>query len=190
MSKTYLYRMFDRDDTLLYVGISKSVLTRLGQHMTDKEWLPSQGYIRWLTYPSRETAEAAEKKAIIREKPQWNVIYSERSTNQDLQNYSMFPEKLAKECIRQDFRIRHYGKCRMLSGGSKPCKWEDVVVLHGFCCRFSFDQYFFEKKDNEYYRAIMTSYLDAYLQIDADRDIVIPLLGEWPQQMLLKCGKH
>jgi hypothetical protein len=37
----HLYRHFDKDGTLLYVGISLSAINRLGQHKDNAHWFSS-----------------------------------------------------------------------------------------------------------------------------------------------------
>lgn len=72
MQRTTLYRAFDEQDRLLYVGITGDPFARLGQHH-------GAGWTKWtarLTFESFETrteAEAAELAAIRTEDPVWNV---------------------------------------------------------------------------------------------------------------------
>lgn len=78
---TCLYRLFDADDVLLYVGISKSGLMRLGQHLTEKPWASdvARTTIEWFT--SRSEAAAAEVAAIVTEKPRHNVMHAGTSVS-------------------------------------------------------------------------------------------------------------
>jgi|GEM_PF-5834944 len=71
-----LYRHFDSEGTLLYVGVSLSVLTRLVQHKSSSSWYASVTQITIENYESREDAELAEKHAIESERPIWNVVYN------------------------------------------------------------------------------------------------------------------
>lgn len=75
---TFLYRLFDEGDCLLYVGISSRVAIRLSQHFETQPWFPEVGKITWETYPTRYLAEWAEKEAIRAERPLFNKHYSER----------------------------------------------------------------------------------------------------------------
>ena len=81
VSRTYLYRFFDANDQLLYVGISKTVLARMAQHFATKDWIPNDGYIKWTTHPTRLAAQEAERKAITNEKPKWNVAFNDEQTD-------------------------------------------------------------------------------------------------------------
>lgn len=73
---TWLYRMFDAHDNLLYVGISKSAFARFEQHSHDKPWINQ--VVRWEReqYPTRAAALVAEKAAIIAERPRYNIIHN------------------------------------------------------------------------------------------------------------------
>lgn len=67
--RTALYRLFDADEVLLYVGISKRFGQRWEQHARMQPWWPAvtSQTVRW--YPSRGDAEQAEKVAIHDERP-------------------------------------------------------------------------------------------------------------------------
>jgi predicted GIY-YIG superfamily endonuclease len=69
---TALYRVFDADDMLLYIGISGDFGTRWKQHARIQPWWGEKQRltVEWLA--SRELAEAAETAAIKAEKPAHN----------------------------------------------------------------------------------------------------------------------
>ncbi|HJV75458.1 MAG TPA: GIY-YIG nuclease family protein [Noviherbaspirillum sp.] len=75
--KTALYRHFDKDGILLYVGISLSALTRLGQHRENAHWFNSISDVKMEFFDSRQEAIAAEKAAIKSERPRHNIIHAE-----------------------------------------------------------------------------------------------------------------
>lgn len=70
--RTALYRMFDKDDHLLYVGISFDPRMRSRQHAKQSKWwhLVTLREIEW--FPSREEAATAERAAIRDETPRFN----------------------------------------------------------------------------------------------------------------------
>jgi hypothetical protein len=74
--KTALYRIWGNDGQLLYVGISKSALSRLGQHLTEKPWAEEISNVTIETFPTRELAAAAEVAAIKAERPLHNVVHN------------------------------------------------------------------------------------------------------------------
>src|SRR4051812_15076922 len=59
-----LYRFFDADDNLLYVGITNSPLARMGQHLRDKAWFKHAARTTYEHFKTRADVEAAEVKAI------------------------------------------------------------------------------------------------------------------------------
>jgi hypothetical protein len=61
---TDLYRHFDADGTLLYVGISLSAITRLKQHKSVAGWRGKIAKVTIETLPSREAVLDAESIAI------------------------------------------------------------------------------------------------------------------------------
>ena len=72
-----LYRYFDSKNRLLYVGISISAATRLGQHRTASGWYTDAVRIDIEKFASRRAAMSAEKEAIKLEKPQHNIKHVE-----------------------------------------------------------------------------------------------------------------
>lgn len=70
-----LYRMFTKTRELLYVGISVDVGMRFGQHADDKPWWAEVNSIELEHHDSRAAALAAERTAIIAERPVHNVVH-------------------------------------------------------------------------------------------------------------------
>lgn len=73
---TQLYRHWDKDDNLLYVGISLSAVQRTSQHKRLAGWFPKVTKITIEHFDSREAALKAEKKAIRKEEPRFNKAHS------------------------------------------------------------------------------------------------------------------
>lgn len=88
MSRTALYRHFDRQGRLLYVGVSLNAVNRLSQHR-DASWFQEieRITIRWL--PTRESALVAEAVAIATERPIHNVA-GNYSTSRKLVAWGIF----------------------------------------------------------------------------------------------------
>lgn len=68
-----LYRLYDKDGALLYVGVSLSVFRRLSEHAQGKEWWSQVRRIMLEPHASREAALAAEILAIRDEGPIYNI---------------------------------------------------------------------------------------------------------------------
>jgi len=71
---TDLYRYYDADDNLLYVGISFSAVMRASQHRSDKGWWRRVDRMTVEHLPDRATAERLEMEAIKNESPIHNVV--------------------------------------------------------------------------------------------------------------------
>lgn len=69
---TALYRHFDGDGRLLYVGISLSAVARLAQHAHGSRWSHDIRRVDVEMHQTREAALAAERCAIVNEKPFYN----------------------------------------------------------------------------------------------------------------------
>ena len=72
MSRTVLYRYFDADNRLLYVGISDSWSRRAEQHKRQSHWFPQMVRLETEWHEDRAAACAAETKAIRTESPLHN----------------------------------------------------------------------------------------------------------------------
>ena len=71
--KTQLYRHYDSNKKLLYVGISLNAAARLAQHRDAAHWFDAITDVKIETYPTREDALAAERRAIAEENPACNI---------------------------------------------------------------------------------------------------------------------
>lgn len=69
----YLYRYFDEQNQLLYVGISLSAINRLAQHKRVADWASLVRRVSIESFESRAAALVAEKKAIRTENPLYNI---------------------------------------------------------------------------------------------------------------------
>ena len=71
---TYLYRHYDKDGVLLYVGIASSVLSRTAAHMTEAAWFPLVDTITFSRSKDRGAAFKEELTAIHDESPLFNLV--------------------------------------------------------------------------------------------------------------------
>ena len=69
-----LYRHFNNEGVLLYVGISLSSINRLGQHKDNSHWFETISRVEIENFKTREEAIEAEAKAIFHEKPKHNIM--------------------------------------------------------------------------------------------------------------------
>jgi predicted GIY-YIG superfamily endonuclease len=76
-----LYRQFSADGGLLYVGISCRIPQRVKEHSKHSPWWEGVVRIEIEHFGTREESLAAEKRAIIDERPKFNIHH--KATVQD-----------------------------------------------------------------------------------------------------------
>lgn len=81
MSQT-LYRLFDAQQQLLYVGISMRAWARLHEHADSKHWWPDVKSITTEHFSTRRDVSEAERAAIAIENPRYNVAHSKQTYKQ------------------------------------------------------------------------------------------------------------
>jgi hypothetical protein len=74
MNSTQLYRHWDENNILLYVGISYSSTTRLRQHEKSARWFKLVRSVTIEQFATRKEAELAELHAIRTENPIYNIV--------------------------------------------------------------------------------------------------------------------
>lgn len=90
---THVYRYFDADDRLLYVGVARQFEARDYVHR-HKPWYASVARVAIEQHESRQAALAAELKAILTEDPAHNVMNKPGA----------FPKRIAPDREPLDFR--------------------------------------------------------------------------------------
>lgn len=70
--RTALYRLFDREGTLLYVGITHDPQQRAKAHRT-RQWWPQVAKVKIQWHRTRLDAHRAERVAIHDESPRYNI---------------------------------------------------------------------------------------------------------------------
>lgn len=73
-----LYRLYDADEQLLYIGRTNDLKHRFSRHAKVQPWWGDVARSAVETLPDLETLKAAEKAAIIEEKPLHNIVYNGR----------------------------------------------------------------------------------------------------------------
>lgn len=68
-----IYRLWDRDNQLLYIGCSPNPLSRIHAHTRIKAWATAIASATLEWFDSHEQAKRAEALAIAAELPEWNV---------------------------------------------------------------------------------------------------------------------
>jgi len=78
MTRTAVYRHFDADGRLLYIGCSHDPLYRFMGHKSASSWAHEVANISVQWFDDREAALEAERKAIMTDRPAHNAIPGER----------------------------------------------------------------------------------------------------------------
>ena len=73
--KTGLYRHYDLNGVVLYIGISHTPLSRFKSHQIDKEWCYDSVRMDIEWFDTRSEALLAEKLAIINDQPLYNKTH-------------------------------------------------------------------------------------------------------------------
>ena len=104
-----LYRWFNAEGQLLYVGISNDPIRRTDQHMADKDWMRDAigSTLEW--FPSRRSAFKAEKEAIRAEKPLHNIAYADRPP-------AAAPRPVSRQTSRPRFSRRTLARVALVVG--------------------------------------------------------------------------
>jgi hypothetical protein len=89
-----LYRFYDADDMLLYVGISDDWTRRLRQHWRDKPWFGDVISVTREPYPDRGAVSAAERAAIRAERPLYNKQHNGYALAADEPGTALSPEDI------------------------------------------------------------------------------------------------
>jgi len=72
-TRHYVYRLFDADARLIYIGCTYNVESRLKSHRHVMWWAPQIARIKITVHPTKAAAHEVERAAITAEKPRWNV---------------------------------------------------------------------------------------------------------------------
>lgn len=74
---TALYRYYDADDVLLYVGITGDLAERELDHICDSTWMDFAARSTIERFPTRDEAEDAERDAIRDDAPLFNIAHND-----------------------------------------------------------------------------------------------------------------
>ena len=88
VSSQNLYRHFDANGVLLYVGISINAVNRLSQHKDVSSWFNDISSVTIEKFNTREEVLEAEKIAIRKENPIHNIKRMPEKVKQDIFNFS------------------------------------------------------------------------------------------------------
>lgn len=99
-----LYRYYDENDVLLYIGLTANFPQRNGNHSHYSLWFCNCAKITLERFSSKDELAKAEKEAVINEKPLFNITYSTTIKKEKKKRDVYVPTKdhiFAAHCIKK-----------------------------------------------------------------------------------------
>jgi len=125
-----VYRFYDENDTLLYVGCSLNPFSRFMSHRDKPRHLIRHIEIEW--FENRNMAESAEAVAIRREKPLWNKVQPKRALRMSPthlgKHFGYAPEEYEPGFAGVDHWF--HSETSPFSRVLKVCRPGDVIHVH------------------------------------------------------------
>lgn len=115
---TSLYRFYGQRDDLLYVGITKTLPGRLGQHNADKQWFHLVATVKVEHFQHRSQARFEELRAIREESPAFNIADRADGDPPRFEQYGIRFSPKPKATVpddADDFRKPRYGELRPIT---------------------------------------------------------------------------
>lgn len=113
--KTELYRHYDKDNTLLYVGVSLSYASRLAQHRDHAHWFKDVEIVKIERFLTRREALDAEKRAVVSENPKCNIQLKKTEADIARENRRLRAEKSKSESrLNLTGRVVNFSICYQL----------------------------------------------------------------------------
>jgi predicted GIY-YIG superfamily endonuclease len=110
-----LYRFFDAQDRLLYVGITGDVTKRWRDHHRQKPWMKDVARATLTHYGSREELAVAEVQAIQTERPVHNVVHAVRVIEDKPAGRVRWPRHPVTGETAKEFKKRQFRELRGLN---------------------------------------------------------------------------
>jgi len=118
-----LYRFFDNNNNLLYIGISKAFVNRLNAHSFTAEWFFRASYVTIEHFETRQQVESAEKHAIKSELPKYNKAH-----NPNYESHLVHWRKLKNGLADLDNKDDHRMLFSLMSEYLQHLKYADSVI--------------------------------------------------------------
>lgn len=122
---TTLYRFYDKDNNLLYVGITGLMPRRINQHAAKSEWHKYAIRAELEHFASRQEAAVAETNAIKNELPKYNIQHSSQYSVSESQHFWFIVEGILDDPIHQSI---HKEIVRLTATAPKCSSNEDVRI--------------------------------------------------------------
>lgn len=122
---TSVYKYFDRNNILIYVGITAARVTRQQQHNASKAWWPFVSHQEVEHFQSRDEARERERALIVKHRPPFNTQHN--SHHNDIR------EAYVSLAMSGQLNIKHAAKIlkRFAADGRRHVELAPVVVAGG-----------------------------------------------------------
>lgn len=125
-----IYRMYDGDNALLYIGYSMNAAVRLNSHSSSAKWFGRVSRIEIERFPSARLARLAEAKAIRNENPEFNVRHNRYVAAKGPKVDRGMPKKtFMKVRVTKEEQAKWNEACRVLGSDFSTCVREEMERL-------------------------------------------------------------
>ena len=145
-----LYRHFDEDDNLLYVGIAVSAPARLARHAGSSHWAYAIRRVSIEVFATRDLALLAERAAIKKERPAHNIRMNSdpvpdldrRVTNEAGQ----INDAIGAQVLADTFDVTHSAIRKRRELNEFPAQWYHRMEVMGIERGITIPRYLFSFK--------------------------------------------
>ena len=123
-----LYRHYDQQGQLLYVGVSLNAMARLQQHASTAGWFSKIRSVTIEQFESREKALSAERLAIVDEAPLFNIKIPTRLDDPICQGATL-PAPERAWLRKHNAKVLSFGVDILGSTAQKTGTWEGYIVV-------------------------------------------------------------
>ena len=125
VERCYLYRFFDLDERLLYVGITRDVGSRFSDHRRSSGWWSEVATCAIETTPGRAEAEYAEAVAILAERPLHNTAQpSVHGTRERVRTHGIDVVRLVAEVERMRRESAEWRMRAIVAEAAQAAGWD------------------------------------------------------------------
>jgi len=121
-----VYRHFDKNDVLLYVGVTANILNRTACHSSATQWFKDISRIDIKHFEKESDAHAAERKAIRTENPKHNI---QHTANSAYVGFSRIGISFVKETGKWSARFTQHGKSYLVGDAFETPKAAHDALL-------------------------------------------------------------
>lgn len=89
----FVYRYYNDEGVLLYIGESLSYIRRLSEHLKKASWVESVCSVTLERFDTKKQAQNAEREAIEKENPVFNKQYNQKTKSNSKECFSLKPNE-------------------------------------------------------------------------------------------------